>query len=186
MKSRLSTYKEQGLLKRVALGDESAFASLFNLYKHKVYALGISLTRSEFLAEEITQEVFMKLWVNRETLSDVVYFNAYLRTIARNLAFNYLKRIACERMVLNRIMQKDTGVDQSTESDIVYNDYHKLLLEAIKNLSPQVKKVYILCRYEGLKQKEIARRMDISYYTVKEYMKKAHSVLAEYLDEHLE
>ncbi len=182
----MATYEEKGLLKRVSQGDEKAFTRLFNLYKHKVYALGISLTRSEFLAEEITQEVFMKLWVNRGGLGDVEYLNAYLRTMARNTALNYLKRIACERMVLNRIMETSAVADQTTESDIIYNDYHKFLLEAINSLSPQVKKAYILCRYEGLKQKDIAVRMNISYYTVKEYMKKAHSVLAEYLNEHLD
>lgn len=180
------TYREKVLLERIASGDEHAFARLFEKYRDKVYTLGMSLTRSEFLAEEITQEVFLKLWLHKDQLHEVRHFNAYLRTMARNAAFNYLKRIAHERMVLQKIMKDSPAGEFTTDNTVMFNAYQRLLDQAISKLSPQVKKVYLLCRYEGLKQKEIAAMLNLSHYTVKDYMKKALSDIRQYLDEHLD
>ncbi len=179
-------HREKVLLDRISSGDERAFARLFEKYKDKVYSLGMSLTRSEFLAEEITQEVFLRLWLHKDHLREIQHFNAYLRTMARNVAFNYLKRIAHERVVLQKIMQNSPVGESTTEDTVMFNAYQLLINQAIERLSPQVKKVYLLCRYEGMKQKDIAVLMNLSHYTVKEYMKKALAEIRQYLDSHLD
>ncbi len=66
----------------------------------KVYSLSMYLTRSAFMSEEITQEVFVKVWNNRHQLTSINYFNSWIRTIARNTILNYIKTKAREQLAL--------------------------------------------------------------------------------------
>ncbi len=89
-----STKQEQDLLIRLSEGDSAAFAELFHAYSDRVYATALRLMGSHTYAEEIVQEVFMKIWLTRHTLHQVTYFRAYLFTTARNHIFNCLKQLA--------------------------------------------------------------------------------------------
>lgn len=173
MLSDLSNLPEKDLLLKVSNGDEDSFRYLFDKYRNKIYSLSMYLTRSEFISEEITQEVFMKIWLNRKQLGVVEYFNAYLRTIASHVASNYLKRLANEKIILQKIAHESLRSSETTDDTIIYNEYQAILEQAIQNLPPQQKKVYLLSRHEGLKQADIAKKMNLSPHTVKEYMKNA-------------
>jgi RNA polymerase sigma-70 factor (family 1) len=173
MSSDLSILPEKDLLIKVSDGDEESFRFLFDKYRNKIYSLSMYLTHSEYFSEEITQEVFMKIWLNRKQLESVEYFNAYLRTIASHVASNYLKRLANERIILQKIASESRQSGETTGNTILDNEYQAILEQAIQNLPPQQKKVYLLSRLEGLKQDDIAKRMNLSPYTVKEYMKNA-------------
>lgn len=173
MLSDPSILTEKELLIKVSNGDEESFRYIFDQNRNKIYSLSMYLTHSEYLAEEITQEVFLKIWTTREQLEGIEYFNAYLRTIASNVASNYLKRLANEKIILKNMANEAIQSNKATEDTIIYNEYQAILEQAIQNLPPQQKKVYLLSRYEGLKNDDIAKRMNLSPYTVKEYMKNA-------------
>jgi len=186
MSPEQSITPEKELLLKVAKGDEGSFRILFDRYKNKIYSLSMYLTHSEFISEEITQEVFMKIWVMREQLEDVEFFNAYLRTIASHTASNYLKRLANEKVILQKIANERLHISEATEETIIYNEYQAILELAIQKLPPQQKKVYLLSQHEGIKQDEIARMMNLSPYTVKEYMKNALSSIRKFVGERIE
>jgi RNA polymerase sigma-70 factor (family 1) len=177
---------EKDVLLRVADGDEESFRFLFDQYRNKIYSLSMYLTHSEYISEEITQEVFMKIWVNRKQLEGVEYFNAYLRTIASHVASNYLKRLANEKIILQKIANETERSSETTDNTIIYNEYQAILEQAIQSLPPQQKKVYILSRHERLKQDDIARRMNLSPYTVKEYMKNALQTIRKFVGGRIE
>lgn len=171
------SFAEKHLLRLVAGGNETAFRQLFDQYRDKLYSLGMHLTRSEILAEEIVQDVFMKVWEKRKELGEINYFNAWLRTVARNTCSNYLRSLAMEKLVTNRYVLRQNSETPSPESDMAVKEYEQLIETAIRRLPPQQKKVYLLSRQSGKKQEEIARELNISIYTVKEYLKLAqHSV----------
>lgn len=179
-------YDEKDLLLQVALGDEPAFHHLFDQYKQKIYSFSYYLTRSEAMAEEITQEVFIKIWIHRERLQEINYFTSWLKTIVRNHAYNYLLRIANEKLNLQKAA---SGIEYEacvTETDVLGREYDKLLDQAISQLSPQQKKVYLLSRKEGLKHKTIADEMGITVNTVKNHMKAALNAIRSYLETHTE
>lgn len=77
-------FDETEILLQVAAGNERAFTILFRRYSSKVYSFALKLTRSEELAEEVVQEVFIKIWLNREGLGEIQEFGAYLNRINRN------------------------------------------------------------------------------------------------------
>lgn len=177
---------EKRMLIKASDGDHAAFTYLYNKYKNKVYSLGNYLTGCNCLAEELTQDVFLKIWLNREELARIENFNAYLRTISRNLALNCLKRIATERGIIQKLGQETAFSDTTPENSLVLKNYEFILNNAINQLSPQVKRAYLLSRNEGLKQKEIAAAMNISYYTAKEYVNKAVSDIRGHMKKHID
>jgi len=182
MHSDKSIPTEKELLLEVASGDPESFKYLFDKYKNKIYSMSMYITRSEYISEEITQEAFYKVWQHREKLGKIEYFNSYLRTIVTNVAYNYLKRLANEKFILKSISKESAGSSNSTEHTVLFNDYQAILEQAIQKLPPQQKRVYILSRQEGLKQEEIAKKMNISINTVKEYLKSATISVRKFVD----
>ncbi|HEX8376439.1 MAG TPA: sigma-70 family RNA polymerase sigma factor, partial [Pedobacter sp.] len=83
-----SSYNESFLLQLTATGDENAFRKIYENYLNKLYSYAFRLTQKEELAEEVVQDVFLKIWVNRGELTEIQKFDSYLYTIVRNQCFN--------------------------------------------------------------------------------------------------
>lgn len=168
---------ELDLLRLVSEGDERAFRKIFDHYRDKLYNYALRITDNEELAEEIVMDAFLKIWCNRNDLCVINRFDSYLYTVVRNQAFNAIKRIAHEALIIKELSLSNTEYQDFTEDTVIYNDYQHLLNRAVNQLPPQQKLVYILRRDEGLKYDEIATRMSLSKNTVKAHLKKAVSTL---------
>lgn len=179
-------YEEVVLLRQIATGDEVAFRALYDQYRNKIYSLGMYLTRSPYLSEEIVQDVFMKVWEKREDLESIEYFNAWLRTVARNICLNHLRSIAIQHLGLEALAGRRDGAAPMTEYDVLNREYEKLLQEAIELLPPQRQRVYQLSRQLGMQQDEIARELGISVFTVKEHRKLALRSIKSYLEKRID
>lgn len=143
------------------------------------------IAESRPLTQEIVQDVFLKIWINRASLSNIESFKAYLFVVARNHAFNCLKQLARER---NRKKEWINSVLQDasySSDDTAEMDAGALVDEAVDLLPPQQKKVYTLSRREGLKQEEIARELNVSLETVKKHMVLALRFIRNYLRSHI-
>lgn len=160
-------------LLQIANGDEKVFRKIFDRFSSKVFVFALKLTHSRTLAEEIVQEVFIKIWDNRKKLTEVEFFPAYLSVITRNHAFNVLKRIALQEKVNANFSRKLSLAHSETEEHIIYSNYQDILSGIVDQLPPQQKMVYSLCHGEGLKYEEAAERMKISRLTVKTHMQTA-------------
>lgn len=163
-------YDEALVLLKVVRGDQDAFRVVFDRYRDKVYFFALKLVHQPSQAEEIVQDVFLKIWVNRQSLANVQNFDNYLCTITRNHAFNILKRCAHEKQITAELNRQSSTNDISTENIILQHDYERILLQAVEKLPPQQKLVYIMSREKGLKRAEIARELNISPETVKAHM----------------
>lgn len=173
------------LLEKIAGGDESSFRDLFNSFKQQVYAYAMHFTHSVPASEEIVQDIFLKLWVNKERLAEMNNFEAYLYTITRNLCFDYLKKLAHEH-ALKVAWSRDAEMsEENTESVFQYHHYESIIQQALDQLPPQQKKIYILSLYQGQKQEEIAESLHISKNTVKVHIAKARAKVRHYLIAHL-
>lgn len=162
------------LLKAVAAGELEAFRELYDRYIQQVYAYSYFLTRSNEQSEDLSQELFTKIWTKRNELARLDNFDAWLTTLVRNQAYNYLRKNALEQRHLKQLYQQQpTSESTGTEAVVIGKEYAKLYEEAIENLPPQQKKVFLLSRKEGLKHEEIASNMGISLNTVKNHMKAA-------------
>ena len=162
-------YSEKELLLRVAEGDEKAFRGLFDDHRERIYAFGLYMTHSHVIAEDLVQEVFMRVWSSRQKLTRVTHFRAYLKTIARNAAFDHLRLLAAEKL----LPDAPASIPETGEQITIARQYEQMYREAIQTLSPARKRAYLLSRQSGMKNEEIAAEMGISLYTVKEHLKLA-------------
>jgi RNA polymerase sigma-70 factor (family 1) len=176
-------HHENELLLKVAAGDEHAFRLLFTTYHQQLGTHIYRITNSTELAEEVVQDVFLKIWMTRETLSNIEDFKAYLFVISKNYALNCLKKLAKERVQIKQLEQSSIGLlNVEQDSGIYYN----LLDEAIDHLPPQQQKVYLLSRHNRLKYAEIADQLKLSRETVKKYLQIATTSITDYVRTHLE
>jgi RNA polymerase sigma-70 factor (family 1) len=157
----------------MAVLDREEFTLLFKEHHKVVYAFALKLTRSESLAEEIVQEVFLKIWVKREDLSVVENFKAYLSRVTRNHSYNVLRDMAQATLAETHLKFEMTEITQNTQHTIDYRDASEFLEKAVNQLPPQQKLIYTLCHKEGLKYEEVAKRLNISPATVHSHMKQA-------------
>lgn len=165
---------ESELISRVAKGDEKAFGRLFHAYRDKLYAFAYRIAGSREIAEDIVQDVFLKIWMLREKLEDIDNFNAFLYRMSQNHAINQLRRMARETVALKHARLRQQEGAWGCAADLTtFSDIRNSLSEIVERLPPRQKEVYRLSREQNLKQEEIARRLHISVSTVKNHMTQA-------------
>jgi RNA polymerase sigma-70 factor (family 1) len=174
-------HNEKELLMEIASGDERAFRSLFDHYRRKVYFVAWRLLQAEGEAEDVLQEVFTKVWVNREKLAEVDSFKAYLNTLLRNHIYNCLRKKANEENFLLETLKDGRAPGDAAHHRAELNELHLLLQQAVNTLPPQQKKVFQLGRLEGRKHEEIAEELGISRETVKKHMMAALQAVKDFL-----
>lgn len=165
-------------------GQKEAFEKVYAAYHYKVYKLAIKFVKSEEIAKEVVQDVFVKIWVSRHTINKELSFSAYLFTIAHNHIFNLLKRAAKETSLKSEILAAAELTTNQTEDAVITAEYESLASHAIEHLPPQRKIVFKLCRQEGKSYEEVAQELGISKSTVKDHMVKAVKTIKEYLHIH--
>ncbi len=161
------------LLQKLSENDETAFRQIFYLFSDKVYSFSLRLTRSRGTAEEMVQEVFLKIWIGRASLGVIDNFGSYLFIITKNLALNALKRKVIEEKAKAAFINESPRTSCETEEAVIYDDYEQLLNNTINHLPPQQRLIYSMCRQEGLQYEEVAQRLKISRFTVKTHMQQA-------------
>lgn len=152
--------------------NETAFRALFDLYYNDIYAYSFSLLKSKEYAEENVQDVFLKVWLHREKLDTGKSFRAYLFTIARNQAFNFLSKSANDNLLREEIFKTTEEAHEHTDYAIREDDLKKLRKQAISELPPKRRQIFKMSR-KGKSYEEISTELGISVSTVKTQMSKA-------------
>jgi RNA polymerase sigma-70 factor (ECF subfamily) len=177
-------HNESQLLSQLKEGDEEAFAKLFNHYKLNIYNVALKFLKSNVLAEEIVQDVFLKVWLKRNEMGDIKDFNAYLFIMARNFIFDRIKKMAYETTAQTDLKDEPFFVDD-TEHLVRHHQCEQLLQQAIELLPPQQKEVYHLAKVDGLSHQDISQKMQLSKHTVKKHMATALKAIRSYLNARL-
>ena len=164
---------ESELLIKVSTGDQKAFTELFERHQTLVYDFSIKLTRSKIQAEEIVQNVFIRIWLNRATIVNIENFGAYLNRATRNHSYTVLKKLAAQSNREVKLTEQVVVGGANAEHLVLYNDSAKILKTVVDTLPPQRKLVYELCHEQGLKYEEVAAKLNISSGTVHTHMKLA-------------
>jgi RNA polymerase sigma-70 factor (ECF subfamily) len=176
---------EAVLLAKIAGGDERAFREIFDHYQQGVFTFALKITRSDTDAEEIVQDIFLKVWCNRNQLLNVENFGGYLNRLVRNRAFNLLRHEAVASKVKIEIGLNSSSNDLGTQQALDYKETKELLDNVVSRLPEQQRRVYALCHLEGLKYDEAAAQLNISPDTVHYHMKLALATIREHFKWHL-
>jgi len=159
---------EKDLFLRIAEGDEAAFRELYRLYGRLLFPFLLKLTDSRDITDELIQEVFLRVWLYRHTLPTIDHPRAWIFQIGSNQAYTWLQKNmrAAKAMRLHQDAQP-TVTDSPVEVSLTVNDIRNLVKQAIDELPPQRKRIYLLQREHGMKPAEIASQLGISVSTVK-------------------
>ena len=161
--------EEKLLVSQFSQGSHIAFKALFMRNYPKVRSFIMGLVKSESEAEDLTQEVFLKLWTHREKFCEVEVFGTYLYVLTKNTTFNYL------RSRQNRQDSQGTEwVEESTDTtpyeELVAKDLQLLIDMVVENMPPQRQMIFRLNREAGLTNAEIAEKLQISKKTVENHL----------------
>ncbi len=154
----------------IAKGNEMAFKLLFEKYKTSAYSVAYKFTKSIQAAEEITQEVFISIWVSKERLSQIKKPAAYIYTIIYNQVKQYLKKETNQQRILNLYAGNSRKFSNITEDTIQANECQRLVNKALDRLGPQKKHIFNLSRQHGQSYSEIGASLRLSPHTVKSHL----------------
>lgn len=144
--------------------DYGSFNRLFFCYYGRLCAYVTEIIKDDFASEDIVQDLFIKLWTNREKIEVKENIAGYLFKSSKNAALNYLRSEKCKKNAVERISINNT---QLTNYDIEHEEFLSALDKCIDQLPARSKEVFLLYHFEGLKQKKISEKLNISVKTIK-------------------
>ncbi len=166
-------HSDKLFVKELIANDEKAFQKLFDIYAGNIYAYSKSMLKSKEYAEEIVQDVFLRVWLHRDRINPDASFKSYIFTIARNLTLNFLSKAAYDKKLKEEIFYKSQRADNQTEKLVSETEYERLKTQAIAQLPPKRRRIFEMSRNEGRSYEEISKELEISINTVKTQMSKA-------------
>ncbi|HVV03759.1 MAG TPA: RNA polymerase sigma-70 factor [Puia sp.] len=166
-------YDEKILFSRLAEGDEEAFRQLFHLYNKQLQPFVVKLTRNPSAAEEVLQEVFLKIWARRGRLAEVENPRAYIIRIVSNESIDFLQRQTKEQRLAEYIRKTAVEGAPSPEQFFSYRETEQRLQQAIERLPEACRQIYRMSREQYKRIPEIASELNLSNSTVKNQLVKA-------------
>lgn len=164
---------EKGYIEAVSRGDEQAFESLFLHYFPRIKGFISGILQNGEEAEDISQDIFVSMWQNRDRLTGIDNLNAYLFRIAKNTVFRHIERSLLfkdyQELQTERSLLFPTNND-SIEEEIYAKELEYLISIAVEKMPSQRKRIYQMSRMEGLSNEEIAERLAISKRTVENHL----------------
>lgn len=170
---------EQGIL--LAQSDETVFRQLYDEYWNRIYLLALTYLKSAELAQDIVQDVFLKVWDQRESFLTIRHPGSFIYVMGRNAVINaFRKKLSIDRVVeeINDFMPNNF---QLPHQILEIKQLQQRLDSAINCLPPQQSLIIKLSRQEGLTHKEIAERLSIEKSTVKNHIIRALNTLRQQL-----
>lgn len=157
---------DNGLVLLLQKGNVKAFDSLFDVYSQKLFGFALKYFKNESDAEELVQEVFVKVWENRQTLKSELSFKSYLFTIALNQIRKHFNKKATSLRYLESLQNEPEFIENQA---ILESDYESALNQInliIEQMPPRRREIFMKSKLEGKSSKEIAAELNISAGTV--------------------
>jgi len=174
------------LLTRLKNGDMLAFDRVYELYSHKLFSFIFKILKNKAEADDIVQEVFVKIWESRHKIENYKLLNSYIFTIAYNNSIDLIRKRINNTKYLEHLKNSAViNVTPNVISQIEFNELNTQTEKLISNLPERQKQVYLLHREEGLTYPEIAEKLGISKNTVENHMVKALKYLRQNMDNSL-
>ncbi len=161
---------------------EQLFNELFREYEHSLYLFAFKMLKSDMAAKDIIQDVFLKLWLIRDKFPEIKNISSFLYRLTENKVIDHLRASASDQRKRHALWCR---LHQSSEQNVGINvearEYHAIIQQAIEQLPPQRRAVYLLSQAEDKPRKEIASLLQISPNTVRNQLAKAIENIVAYL-----
>jgi RNA polymerase sigma-70 factor (ECF subfamily) len=175
-------YDDKSLLESVKNSDQNAFTILFNRYSGMIYQVSLKYTADRSAAEEIVQEVFTRVWINREQIKPDLAFVPYIIIIAKNLIINSAKKRLHEITYKKYKAYSNRLNNNFTQNQVYLKELEDRLKAFVCKMPSRRKEIFKLSREEGMTIKQISNHLGISESTIENQINKALKDLKEYLN----
>jgi len=174
---------DKRMIDRLKAGDEYAFEQAYNIYHKSLYGMAVSWLKNRTLAKDAVQNVYLRLWDYRTKLDSerADSLQPLLTTFLRNEILNTIRnqdRRIREHIEFSRQKKKSSN---STEETVIYSDYSRIKERGLKQLSYRQEQIHRMRSEQGLSNKEVAKKLDISIHAVKSQYYLATRSLREYM-----
>lgn len=170
------------LLTQLAKDYSWALEPLMRRYESRIYNFVLKLLKSAELAEEITQDVFIKLWESRAEVVNVDSLPAWLYTVSRNRSLNVLKECTA-RHLREKNYTSRLALNVDGEGEMIYRNLREVMADFVNTLPPKRKEIFRLKTEQGLTREEIGQQLSISPHTVKNQLSRSYFVLRRLMQE---
>lgn len=176
------------IIKQLQDGNEKVFEQIVREYWPRMFKFALIYTQNNETSQELVQDTFLVLWNNRAVLKDNTNLITYLMVVLRNKCLNLLEQTRIRQLYIEEIddetiyQRANLYVLQDEASQIVESeDLHKAIERALSKLPDKTREIFMLSRYDGLKNQQIAETKNISQKTVEYHISKALQILKEEL-----
>ena len=153
-------------MEKLKEGDTFAFEVLFYKYRNKIKGFATKLVPTQIDPDEIVQEVFVKIWLKKESIDPEKNFQSYLFSIAKNLVLDHLKSAVNRKLYfVEEHFQQDLITEKDAEIQFSA-DTEERMLSLIQQIPERRREIFCLSRFDGLSYKQIAKRLNITENTV--------------------
>lgn len=165
--------EEYNLLRALGRSDKKAFVILYNLYSGKCMAFIQSLVKDHDAAKDLTHDVFLKVWIKRDIVSKVDSFSSYLFKMAKNAVWDRFESDAIKLRYIARQKLSQEEFRACVDEKVSADELQMLIYNAVNRLPQKRRNIFILSRYKGLSNSEIAQICGLNIRTVENHITNA-------------
>lgn len=171
---------------RLVEGDQLALKALYDRYSNKLFQLAFAIVRSKEMAEEVVEDVFIKVWKKRVQLRKIENLTFYLYVMTKNCSRDYLRKYGNKKSInLDEVALPFYRVDATPEDLMITEEAINQINKAINELPTKCRLIFKLVKEDGLKYREVAELLHLNIKTVENQvgiaLKKIHSVVNKFL-----
>lgn len=167
-------------------GDPQAFKIVYQQFNKKLFGSLLKLVKSEDIAHELLQEIFLKVWEKRDQIDPNKPFHAYLFQIAENKAYDFFRKVSRDKKLQIHLLDQSPESYNDVEEILINKEYDGLLKQAIEALPPRRRQIFRLCKLDGKSYKEAAIKFGLSTSTINDHIVKATRFVRKYCYTHHE
>jgi RNA polymerase sigma-70 factor (ECF subfamily) len=160
----------ENIILRLKDDDKSSVDELFTYYYPRLYQFSKSIVKIETYIDDILQEVFVKLWLNRNKIKNVETFNAYIFTITKNEILNLIRSNLRDQTFKDKLFVRSVAEEYQTTTKFEFDEIKSSIERIVAGLPEKRQQIFVLSRRDGLSNKEIAQQLDISSKTVEDHI----------------
>jgi RNA polymerase sigma-70 factor (family 1) len=165
------------LLQQLQQGSEHAFTVLYDKFSKPLYRNILRMVKDEYIAEELLQDLFLKIWDIRAKINPEKSFKSFLYKVAENLVYTHFGKIAKNDRLIAKLAITYVEYGDNAEEKLISKENHQQLKMAIESLPPQRKLIYSLCKLDGKSYAEVSEELGISTDTVSSQIVKANKAV---------
>jgi RNA polymerase sigma-70 factor (family 1) len=172
---------DKELILKLRTGDKGAFSELFNQYGPKIYRFAVNYLKNNADAEELMEDVFLKIWEKHDQLDPTQNVKAYIFKIAVNCLYDYTRKRNLEKAFADFSKYNFQPGADSLWHEVIWNDMLSRFNSLVDKMPEQRKVIFSLSRENGLSNQQIADKLNLSKRTVENHLYRATHFLKEHL-----